>query len=89
MKHLNFAVTRMKGNQVIELIINYRFLFPHLVNKTGTKKQAKPKTNNTTQTRPRGLPPATIILTPEILNNITAADLENMPPELLGQLALR
>lgn len=36
MKHLNFTVTRMKRNQVIQLIINYRVLFPHLINKTST-----------------------------------------------------
>ena len=46
MKHLNFAVTRMKSNQVIRLIINYRVLFPHLMNKTGIKRQAKPKKIN-------------------------------------------
>ena len=87
MKHLNFGVTRIKPNQVIEVTINYRFLFPHLMTKIGTKQQAKPKTNNTTPTRPRGFPPVTIKLTPEILNNITAAYLENMPPQLLAQLA--
>ena len=43
MKHLNFAVTRMKRNQVIQLIINYRVLFPHLINKTGSKRHAKTK----------------------------------------------
>lgn len=42
MKHLNFAVTCMKRNQVIQLIINYRILFHHLMNKTGSKRQAKP-----------------------------------------------
>lgn len=55
MKKLNFAVTRMKRNQVIDLIINYRFLFPHLLDKTGTKRQAKPKS----------IPPASIKLPPE------------------------
>lgn len=38
MKHLTFAVTSMRRNQVIDLIIIYRFLFPHLLNKTGTKR---------------------------------------------------
>ena len=46
MKHLTFAVTRMRRNQVIDLIIIYRFLFPHLLNKTGTKRQAKLKQDN-------------------------------------------
>lgn len=56
MKHLTFAVTSMRRNQVIVLIIIYRFLFPHLLNKTGTKRQAKPKQDN--------VPPASIKLPP-------------------------
>lgn len=42
MKLLNFAVTHMKPAQVINLIINYRNLSSHLMNKTCTKKVAKP-----------------------------------------------
>ena len=63
MKHLNFAVTGMKRNQVIQLIINYRFLFPHLMNKIGTKRHAKPKA--------RKIPPASIQLPPPPPNNST------------------
>ena len=59
MKHLNFAVTRMKRNQVKQLIINYRVLFPHLMNKTGTERRAKPKKIT--------IPPASIKLPPELL----------------------
>lgn len=59
MKHLNFALTGMKRNQVIQLIINYRFLFPHLMNKIGTKRHAKPKTGT--------IPPANIQLPPQII----------------------
>lgn len=62
MKHLNFAVRNMKRNQVIELIINYRFLFPHLMNKTGTKRRAKPKMIN--------IPPASIQLPPQIIQQL-------------------
>ena len=62
MKHLNFAVTHMKRNQVIELIINYRFLFPHLMNKTGTKRRAKPKMIN--------IPPGSIQLPPKIIQQL-------------------
>ena len=40
---MNFAVTRMKHNEVIQLIITYRVLFPHLINKTDTKRRAKTK----------------------------------------------
>ena len=63
MKHLNFSVTRMKRNQVIQLITNYRFLFPHLMNKTGSKRRAKRKTNK--------VPPASIKLPPELLQQLT------------------
>ena len=61
MKHLNFAVTRMKRNQVIQLIINYRVLFPHLINKTGSKRHAKTKIIK---------PPASIKLPSELLANL-------------------
>ena len=44
MKHLNFAVTSTKHAQVVNLMINYHCLFPHLMNKTGTKKVTRPKT---------------------------------------------
>ena len=62
MTHLTFAVRRMRRNQVIDPphnIIIYQFLFPHLLNKTGTKRQAKPKQDN--------IPPASIKLPPELL----------------------
>lgn len=59
MKHFNLAVTRMKRDQVIQLIINYRILFPHLMNKTGTKRRAKPKKINISR--------ASIKLPPELL----------------------
>ena len=58
MKHLTFSVMSMRRNQVIDLIIIYRFLFPHLLNKTGTKRQAKPKQDS--------IPPASIKLPPEL-----------------------
>ena len=61
MKQLNFVVTSMKRNQVIELIINFRFLFPHLLNKTGTKRQPKPNT---------AVPPPSIKLPPELLRKL-------------------
>lgn len=64
MNHLNFALTGMKRNQVIQLIINYRFLFPHLMNKIGTKRHAKPKTGT--------IPPASIQLPPPNNSTITA-----------------
>ena len=38
-----FAVTRMKRNQIIELIVQYHYLFPHLLTNQGTKRTAKGK----------------------------------------------
>ena len=63
MKKLNFAVTRMKRTQVIQLIINNHYLFPHLLNKTGTKRQAKPVPKEK-------IPPASIKLPPELLRKL-------------------
>ena len=60
MKHLKVAVTCMKRNQVIQLIVIYRVLFPHLMNKTVTKRRAKPK-------QTKNIPSASIKLPPELL----------------------
>ena len=38
-----FAVTRMKRNQITELIVQYHYLFPHLLTNQGTKRTAKGK----------------------------------------------
>ena len=65
-KHLNFAVTRINRNQVIQLIINYRILFPYLMNKTGTKRRVKPKKIN--------ILPARIKLAPELLAKLAQAN---------------
>ena len=50
MKADKFAVTKMKRRQIIELIVQYHYLFPHLLTKKGTKKSAKPKKPQTPQT---------------------------------------
>ena len=63
MKELKFAVTRMKRTQVIQLIINNHDLFPHLLNETGTKRQAKPVPKEY-------IPPASIKLPPELLRKL-------------------
>jgi len=36
MKSDKFAVTKMKRNQVVNLILTYHYLFPYLMNKTGS-----------------------------------------------------
>lgn len=63
MKANKFAVTRMKRDQVIELIIAYHFLFPHLLINQGTKGQTKKKINYTpkklAQLARQSLPPNT------------------------------
>ena len=43
MKADKFAVTKMKRRQIIELSVQYHYLFPHLLTKKGSKKSAKPK----------------------------------------------
>ena len=43
MKADKFAVTRMKRNQIIELIVQYHYLFPHSLTNQGTKRTAKGK----------------------------------------------
>ena len=43
MKADKFAVTGMKRNQIIELIVQYHYLFPHLLRNQGTKRTAKGK----------------------------------------------
>ena len=37
MKADKFAVTKMKKRQIIELIVQYHYLFPHLLTKQGSK----------------------------------------------------
>ena len=40
MKADKFAVTRMKRDQIIELILTYHYLFPHLLTKQGSKRSS-------------------------------------------------
>ena len=43
MKANKFAVTKMKRNHLIELIVRYHYLFPHLLTNQGTKRTTKGK----------------------------------------------
>ena len=45
MKADKFAVTKMKRRQIIELIVQYHYLFPHLLTNKGSKRAAKQKPN--------------------------------------------
>ena len=65
------VVVEMKRNQVVNLIINYRYLFPHLMNKTGTKKEAKSKTAKLVPTPPK--PKPQIIRNPMSLKDLAFA----------------
>ena len=40
MKADKFAVTRMKRAQIIELILDYHYFFPHLLTKQGSKRSS-------------------------------------------------
>ena len=48
MKADKFAVTRMKRDQIIELILAYHYLFPRLLTKQGSKRSSvsKKRANN-------------------------------------------
>ena len=48
MKADKFAVTCMKRDQIIELIITYHYLFPHLLTKQGSRRSSlsKKRANN-------------------------------------------
>lgn len=71
-----FAVTKMKRDQLINLILTHHLLFPHLSTETGTKRDptkvttrrrrpptTQPKAPKLVQT---GIPPMSIKLTPEL-----------------------
>ena len=50
MKADKFAVTKMKRRQIIELIVQYHYLFPHLLTKQGSKgTKRKPNLPQLTQ----------------------------------------
>ena len=80
MKTDKFAVTKMKRNQVVNLILTYHYLFPYLMNKTGCKRdptkvatqRQRPLTKTPKQSKPvkTGIPPASITITPELLQLI-------------------
>ena len=75
MKTDKFAVTKMKRNQVVNLILTYHYLFPYLMNKTGCKRdptkvatqRQRPLTKTPKQSKPvkTGIPPASIKITPD------------------------
>ena len=98
MKADKFAVTKMKRRQITELIVQYHYLFPHLLTKTGTKRTAKPKKPQTQiiQHKPQTTPqmPATQTLpqtTLQHLHNLAKYNpsaLQDLPQDFVQQLNL-
>ena len=96
MKADKFAVTRMKRNQIIELIIQYYYLFPHLLTNKGTKRTAKPKKPQTPviQNIPQITPQMPTIqnipqVTLQHLNNLAKYNpsaLQDIPQDFVQQL---
>lgn len=76
MKADTLAVAKMNREQLINLIISYHWLFPHLIDKKETKRyptavatrRRRPLTKPRKQPKPvqTGIPPASITITPEL-----------------------
>ena len=74
MKADKFAVTKMKRRQIIELIVQYHYLFPHLLTKRGSKG-----TKRITKKKPATkLPQLTYKPTQQQLPPITLKHIENV-----------
>ena len=96
MKADKFAVTKMKRRQIIELIVQYLYLFSHLLTNKRTKRTAKPKKPQTPviQNIPQITPqmPATQTLpqaTLQHLNNLAKYNpsaLQDIPQDFVQQL---
>ena len=96
MKADKFAVTKMKRRQIIELIVQYLYLFSHLLTNKRTKRTAKPKKPQTPviQNIPQITPqmPATQTLpqaTLQHLNNLAnynPSALQDIPQDFVQQL---
>ena len=77
MKADKFAVTKMKRNQEVNLLLTYCYLFPHLLTKKGSKRdpamvatrRKRPLTKPPKKPETGGIPPS-IKLTPELLRLI-------------------
>lgn len=85
MKADKLAVTKMNREQLINLIISFHWLFPHLINKKGTKRdptavsarRRRPLTRPPKQAQPTtstAVPPMSIKLTPKLLAMINKPD---------------
>ena len=78
MKADKFAVTKMKRRQIIELIVQYHYLFPHLLTKQGSKgTKRKPNSTKGNKQKPN-LPQLTHM--PNYLTNSMAPSNTQLPP---------
>lgn len=91
-----FAVTKMKRDQLINLISAHHLLFPHLSTKTGTIRDptkvatrrpltTQPKTPKPVQT---GIPPMSIKLTTELQAILEAQKMPNASNSSLSSINL-
>ena len=73
-----FAVTKMKRRQIIELIVQYHYLFPHLLTKRGSKgTKRKPNSTKGNKQKPN-LPQLTHM--PNYSTNSMAPSNTQLPP---------
>ena len=78
MKADKFAVTKMKRRQIIELIVQYHYLFPHLLTKQGSKgTKRKPNSTKGNKQKPN-LPQLTHM--PNYSTNSMAPSNTQLPP---------
>ena len=78
MKADKFAVTKMKRRQIIELILQYHYLFPHLLTKQGSKgTKRKPNSTKGNKQKPN-LPQ--LIHMPNYSTNSMAPSNAQLPP---------
>ena len=78
MKADKFAVTKMKRRQIIELIVQYHYLFPHLLTKQGSKgTKRKPNSTKGNKQKPN-LPQLTHM--PNYSTNSMAPSKTKLPP---------
>ena len=78
MKADKFAVTKMKRRQIIELIVQYHYLFRHLLTKQGSKgTKRKPNTTKGNKQKPN-LPQLTHM--PNYSANSMAPSNTQLPP---------
>ena len=78
MKADKFAVTKMKRRQIIELIVQYHYIFPHLLTKQGSKgTKRKPNSTKGNKQKPN-LPQLTHM--PNYSTNSMAPSNTQLPP---------